>query len=104
MEIKDLQLTEADFNMLVEALDALPEKGAMGELMGDMVDMITADRKNSLEQNMLKEKLERKRTKSKRDNEVRMEDIRVLQGKLIQLKRFLLQEGAMKQANDILNK
>jgi len=39
-ELKQLNLTEHDFDLLVEGLDALPERGLAGEMMGDLFGAI----------------------------------------------------------------
>ncbi len=44
MEIKDLELVESDFDLLLEGLDALPEKGAMGEVMGALFEGLLGDK------------------------------------------------------------
>jgi hypothetical protein len=36
-DIKNLELTEQDFQLLVDGLDALPEKGVAGEMMGELM-------------------------------------------------------------------
>lgn len=103
MDIKDLELTDQDFQLLVDGLDALPEKGLAGEMIGDLfVGMLGKDNEEGMEK--LKREREEKRRKQDILKQQQKEEIRILQGKLLMLKRWLLQQGALKQANDILEK
>lgn len=104
MEIKNLELSERDFQLLVEALDCLPEKNQGAEIMTELfVGMMKKDGENERF-----DEFERKRAtdklKKEREKEALKEDIRILQGKLLMFKRFLIQQDALKQVDDILNK
>ncbi len=105
MELQHLELTEKDFQMIIQGLDCLPDRGAVGEFMMDMIVGILPTRNETEE--MKKERLirerEEKERKKEKEKEILKEDIRILQGKLLQLKRFLQQEGAIKGAYDIIN-
>lgn len=104
MDIKNLELTERDFQLLVDGLDTLPDKNAMGEAMGDMIlNMVAGDKKDTPEFLEHQRKRELERLKAKREKEALKEDIRILQGKLLMFKRFLIQQDALKQVDDILN-
>jgi hypothetical protein len=104
MEIKNLELTEKDFQLLVEGLDCLPEKNAMGEAMSDMIiGMVAGDKKDTPEFLEHQRKREMERIKAKREKEALKEDIRILQGKLLLFKRFLIQQDALKQVEDMIN-
>jgi hypothetical protein len=103
MEIKSLELTDRDFQLLIDALDCLPEKHQAGEMLTDLfVGMIKkdgdADKFDEFERKRATDKL-----KKEREKEVLKEDIRILQGKLLMFKRFLIQQDALKQVDDILN-
>lgn len=103
MDIKDLQLTEQDFQLLVDGLDSLPEKGLAGEMMGELfVGMMAKDNPEA------QEKWKRDRAIEQRKKETAKQqlkdDVRILQGKLLMLKRWMQQQGALKQAHDILEK
>jgi hypothetical protein len=101
MDIKNLELTEQDFQLLVDGLDALPEKGLAGDMMGDLiVGMLGRDNEEGMDK--IKREREEKRRIQDLAKQAMKEDIRILQGKLLLLKRWLLQAGALKQANDIL--
>jgi hypothetical protein len=105
MEIKNLELTERDFQLLVDALDFLPEKNSTGEMLSSLiVNMVAGDRKDTPEFKEYERKNELKQIKAARDKEALKEDIRILQGKLLMFKRFLIQQDALKQVGDILNK
>lgn len=103
MNIKDLELTEQDFKMLVDGLDVLPEKGAAGELMGAMFEGLLGD-KNPEAMERYKREQAAKRKEHDRLKESLKEDIRILQGKLLMFKRWLIQNDALKQVDDIFNK
>ena len=101
-ELKHLNLTEKDFDLLVEGLDSLPEKGRAGELMGDLLGaMLSNDDSEG------KNKFQLEREKKQREKEIRQremkEDIKILQGKLLMLKRYLSQQGALNETYDIIN-
>ena len=101
MDIKSLELTESEFDLIIEGLDALPEKGAAGEILGSLFEcMFLKDNPEAFEKRQLER--ERKREELDRKKEQQKEDVKVLQGKLLMLKRILLQDGALKQAHDII--
>jgi hypothetical protein len=101
-DLKKLELTEKDFDLLVEGLDALPEKGAAGEMFGDLLfsvlskDDPISNEKIKNERNLERAEKERKKIDMK-------DDIKILQGKLLMLKRYLIQENALQQTYDIIN-
>lgn len=103
IDIKNLDLTKKDFDMLIEGLEHLPHKSDAGEMIGDlMTAMLTnKDNKNDVEK-MKREREEKYKKKKEQDHEL-IEDIRILQGKLLTLKRYLKQEGALKEAEDIIH-
>jgi hypothetical protein len=105
MDIKNLELTERDFQLLVEGLDTLPEKGLAVEMMADIfVGML---KKDSSDDDRGFTDFEKKRiaerAKKERDKESLKEDIKILQGKLLMFKRYLIQQDALKQVGEILN-
>ena len=101
-ELKHLNLTEKDFDLMVEGLDSLPEKGMAGELLGDLFGSMLME-----EDSEAKIKFENERDKKRKEKEAKQremrEDIKILQGKLLMLKRYLIEEGALKGAYDIIN-
>lgn len=103
MDIKNLELTENDFKLLIDGLDTLPERGAAGEIMGIMFEGILGEKGPEA-----KEKAKRERDMRRRDEDVKKdalkEDIRILQGKLLMFKRYLIQMDALKQVNDMIEK
>jgi hypothetical protein len=101
-ELKHLNLTEKDFDLLVEGLDSLPEKGIAGELMGDLLHaMLSKDDSEG------KSKFQIEREKKQKDKELKQremkEDIKILQGKLLMLKRYLIHHGALNETCEIIN-
>ena len=101
-DLKQLNLTEKDFDLIVEGLDTLPEKGIAGELMGGLFEAILTK-----DDPTIKDKWQIEREKRQREREVKnrmlKEDIKILQGKLLMLKRYLIEQGALKEAYDIIN-
>lgn len=101
-ELKHLNLTEKDFDLLVEGLDSLPGKGMAGELMGGLLEaMLTKDDPES------KSKFRIEREKKQKEKEFKQremkEEIKILQGKLLMLKRYLVQQGALNETYEIIN-
>src|SRR5687767_4633863 len=104
MDIKKLELTERDFQLLVEGLDTLPNKDVAGELMeGLMIGMLKKDGGDNAQISDFEKKRLAEKLKKDREKENLKEDIRILQGKLLMFKRFLIQQDALKQVDDILN-
>ena len=99
--IKEIQFTEQDFNLLVEGLEHLPEKGMAGNLMIDILGMALI--KDDGEREKMELKRETKRRKEEAAKEILQEDIRILQGKLLRLKRHMIANNFLIKANDILN-
>ena len=96
-------LTEEDFQLILDGLDALPSKGAMGTLFSGFMDHLME--KNISEE----EKVERERSrleqrkKEEIEKQEMIENIKILQGKLLTIKRELKQEAAVSGANGIVN-
>lgn len=85
-----------------DGLDQIPNKNQVGELMGDlMMGMLTKDDPET----HAKIKLERdeRLKKAKREKDLIIEEVKILQGKLLMLKRYLIEQDAFSQANDIIN-
>jgi hypothetical protein len=103
MDVKNLELTEKDFQMLVDGLDCLPNKDQMGDMLeGLMVGLIKKDGESQQLTDFEKKRAAEK-AKKEREREAQKEDIKILQGKLLMFKRYLIQQDALKQVNDILN-
>jgi hypothetical protein len=105
MDIKNLELTERDFQLLVDGLDSLPEKNAAGEMMTDLfVGMLKKDSDaDSQSLTDFEKKRQSEKLKKERDKEALKEDIKILQGKLLMFKRYLIQQDALKQVGEMLN-
>src|SRR5450631_4113804 len=98
-ELENLNLTEEDFTLLQEALEHMPSKDLAGKLMFNMIEHMVGEKTpEAIEQRKAKMISDERKEQAKKQQVV--EDVRVLQGKLIQLKRYLLGQGALKQAND----
>lgn len=99
MDIKDITLTQDDFKLLDKALDFLPQKAFVSDLMSAMVAIVASKTPDDAHK-----RLGDIRKKSNPDDDMLKDDIRILQGKLLLLKRYLMQQGAMQEAEDILKK
>lgn len=101
-QIKHLNLTEKDFQLIVEGLDSLPEKGVSGDLMMGLIGvMITKDDPES--QAKLKKQTDEREAKRKRERDAMIDDIKILQGKLLMLKRYLQENKLLQDAYEILS-
>lgn len=102
MEIEQLQLTEKDFTLIVEALDYLPDRHAVSDIMGDLLGTMMAPddeaRKKIQQEKVIRE------LKNKAAKDALKEDIRILQGKLLMFKRYLIEHNALQQVEDILKR
>ena len=88
--LRDLNLTNEEFKLIIDGLDELPNRGAIGSMMGNlMIDMI-ADKEQG---NPMLNKMERDRDLRRRKEEQKKQElsdkIKILQGKLLQFKNFL---------------
>ena len=92
--LKHLNLTERDFELIIDGLEELPNKNAIGEMMGDLLLGVVSKIK--------RERDERINLK-KKEQLLMKEDIKILQGKLLMLKRYLIEQDAFNQAIDIVN-
>jgi hypothetical protein len=98
-----ITLTEKDFSMMNEALDALtkhrhPMEGMMFEIMTEK--LIGSD-KVMLEQMKREKALHDDRERKK--VEAITEEVRLLQAKLIQLKRELIAKANLKETDSLIN-
>jgi hypothetical protein len=101
MDVKTLDLTERDFQLLVEALDYLPEKGSTGDLLSNMIGhMLINDEDKRAE---FDAKMKAEQLKRQKERDALKEDIRILQGKLLLFKRYLIEQDALRQTREILN-
>lgn len=100
--LKHLNLTERDFELIIDGLDQVPNKNQAGEMLGDlMLGMLTKD-DPEVAAKMKAEREDRQR-KAKKEKDLMVEEIKILQGKLLMLKRYLAEQDALGQATDIIN-
>ena len=93
-QIKSLGLTVNDFELIIKGLDAIPSSERSGELMGGVLDMLLS-RSDPGAAAEIKRKMDIERAKRKRELDIMMEDVKLLQGKLIMLKRLLIENDLM---------
>lgn len=99
--LQQLNLSERDFKLLIDGLDALPERGVAGDMMAEII--MHAFSKNEVDEKKMKLQLDAARRDKESKKESLIEDVKILQGKLIMLKRYLAEQGALDGANDIIN-
>jgi hypothetical protein len=97
--IKNLNLTDKDFKMLVDGLDALPHAGRTGEMLMDIMTSTVLAGKIGEE---AKKKMDAERRKEDIKKEMLIEDAKILQGKLLMLKRYLTENRLMNDVDDVL--
>lgn len=99
--LKTLNLQEKDFKMIIDALEAYPLKDMAGEMLMDILKLSLSekpDREKILrERRILEEKRSREQSQAK-------DDIKILQGKILMLKRLLIENKIMEDVKDIYNK
>jgi hypothetical protein len=100
--LKHLNLTERDFELIIDGLEELPNKNQMGEMMGDLL-MGVMSKDDPDAHTKIKAERELRLAKKRKDEQLIKEDIKILQGKLLMLKRYLIEQDAFTQATDILN-
>lgn len=100
-QIRMLNLTSKDFDLMVAGLDELPNKGIVGDMMGAMLGSMLAKDDESREREIKKRELEMK--KKEDANAFLKEEIKILQGKLLMLKRYMQENKLLSEAYDILN-
>ncbi len=101
--LQTLDLTEKDFDLIISGLDHLPHKNDAGEIFSDLMISVMGDKLSKGAAEELEKKRAEKYRKLKEEQRDMIDDIRILQGKLLLLKRYLKQEHALKEANDIIN-
>ena len=105
MDLKDILqvgLTSEDFDVMLEGLEAIPEKGFGHEMMLTLISIASGsatDPKRSAE--FKRDSAHRMRELEKK-GKARADDLVILKSKLILLKRLLLSNDAIRQANEIL--
>lgn len=101
MDIRNLELTENDFRLLIDGLDTLPEKGMAGEMIGMLFEGLLTDKNPEAVAKLKAEREDKKRFEENAKQALR-EEIKILQGKLLMFKRYLIEIDALKQVNELL--
>lgn len=101
-ELKSLNLSEKDFKLIIDGLDALPDKSLAGEMLGELFTGMLMKDGDPKKDEMDKLRLARQ-AKKETEKELLKEEIRILQGKLLTLKRFLMQQNALETTVNIIN-
>ena len=88
MDLNKYNFTTAEFEMLNDALEHLPNKGDAAEIFHGILSAM--NRKETPQS--LEEKLELRKKEKEAEKKDVLENVRVLQGKLISLKRDIERE------------
>jgi hypothetical protein len=100
-ELELLNLSEQDFKLITDGLDALPQRDMAGDMMFGLLEAaLTKDdptARDKFKEDRIKDKANKERQKA-----LMIEDIKILQGKLLMFQRYLRMNGLLKEANDIL--
>lgn len=102
MNLEDIHLTEEDFNMMIEAIEYLPEKGQMGLMMASLTGKLMAGN-DPRAQAAVEKTIKKHEDELEAKKKSRAEDLAILKSKLILLKRFLITNGALAAAQKIVN-
>lgn len=102
-DLKNLQLEEKDFDLLLKGLEALPHSDMAGEMMVDLLSLAFAKDDPEDKRKVIEDREKRTRTKEKEKQHL-IEEVKILQGKLLLLKRYLIQNNLLKDAENILRK
>jgi hypothetical protein len=102
MQIENLDLTEEDFKLIIDGLDCLPSRSLPGSMMIEIIEAIIPTENEDIMEKRKRE-IDARRQKNDLERQLLIENIRILQGKLLTLKRFLREQGALKEANNIIN-
>jgi hypothetical protein len=99
--LKELNLTNEEFQLIIDGLDELPNKGAAGEMMGDLMIGLLSKDDDELKTKMDEER-EKRRRKVGKDKEILVNKVKILQGKLLQFKNYL-EENNLLAYRDIVD-
>lgn len=94
-KLKDLEFTAADFEMLIEGLDAIPERGVVNDIMGDLISLSLSKQGDEEAKNQIEKAHEERAEKRRLEKEKSTESIRLLKGKLFMFERYLRSNGAL---------
>ncbi|HTF19344.1 MAG TPA: hypothetical protein VK658_14790 [Chryseolinea sp.] len=99
-----INLSEADFKLIIDGLEALPEKGGLtaADMLMGVMEIKPSDDADSVIAKLKREKQKQQEVKRAAVDKMR-EDVRVLQGKIILLKRYLAEQGTLNEVHNILN-
>lgn len=101
-QLQLLGLTEADFDLIVKALDYYPEKGTAGLMLSDLVGTLIAGHNKAAQH--FSDALNNKKQKEHAEKAAAIkEEATILQGKLLLLKRYLKENAALREVDEIIN-
>jgi hypothetical protein len=102
INVKDLNFSDEDIKLMLEGLEQLPNKYLASDIMIAMMDGVLSDNTDPNATIKRKQAIQDRENKRKDEMDELKENTIILRGKLLMFKRYLLQESALKQTNDIL--
>lgn len=100
-DIKNIGLTLKDFDLLVEGLDSLPEKGMAGDIMFQLIGGMISKGNEEMESKIMADR-EKEKAKRELERALQKDDIKILQGKLLSFKRYMIENGLLDDAKTII--
>lgn len=100
--LESLNLTSKDFDLLVQGLDALPNKGEAADLMVSLLGGMLAKDNDEAREKWEKSR-EKEKAKKEGDRLLMIEEVKILQGKLLMLKRYLMENKLLADAQQIIS-
>lgn len=100
-DIKNIGLTLKDFDLLVEGLDSLPEKGMAGDIMFQLIGGMISKGNEEMENKIMADR-EKEKAKRELERALQKDDIKILQGKLLSFKRYMIENGLLDDAKTII--
>lgn len=100
-DLKQINLTDKEFNLIISALDQYPNQGKMASFMADM--LLGSLIKDEEKKNEYERSRKLAEEKQNREKEIMIEDIKILQAKLISLKRFMAENSLMSDVKNIID-
>lgn len=101
MDLKNLELTIKDFDLIVKSLEAFPDKDRAEMILMELTGQAVL---GDASKERFKSEFAQKRAKADRERVVILEEVRILQGKLLMLKRYMEKNNFLAELDDLTGK
>lgn len=98
--MEHFNFTEKDFDMLIEGLDHLPEKDLAATMVTDLLTITMSKDVNDVKRMLAEKRLKEQQRSGQK--ELLREEVTILKAKIIQLKRYLIDNKLMNDVQDTL--